>query len=149
MRKLLAIACLAALLPGCAGPGQDLPAEWRGRNLDEPGWESVTIPANWSYGVEYYLPAGRTLAWDWVAFTNGSLYFQLALNGQSAPLRSGHGNEGKGTYTTRLTGVYVLSWGLDGLPDTRLFHKLPEGGLPQQWPPGEGPDCPPFGFKAC
>lgn len=149
MKLLAALAVACFVLAGCSS-AKPLPPEWKGRDLDEPGWNNLTIRANWTYSMEYYLPTGRTLTWDWVAMTDGYLYFQLARNGQTAPLRSGHGNEGKGSFTTTSTGVYILSWGLDGLPDTVLWHNLPEGGAPQHWPPGEGPACPPFGrFTVC
>lgn len=144
MRVFAVLAVGLLLLAGCSSPKKDLPPEWQGRDLDAPGWQNTTVRAGWSFGLEYALPQGRTVTWDWVAVQHGVLYFQLLLmlNGQAIPVHEMHGNASKGSYTTRQAGSYYLTWDLDNLPDTPLYYRVPEGGIRYDWPPGQGPGCP-------
>jgi hypothetical protein len=142
--KWIAVAVASLLVAGCTSSGPALPPEWKGRDLNEPGWQNTTIRPGWSFSLEYNWPAQREVAWDWVVPNGTNLTFTLSrMSGSFAfPIHSSYGSDGQGTYTTRVDGVYFLVWDGDRQPETKLHFKAPEGARRAEWPPGTGPGCP-------
>ncbi|MHB1260720.1 MAG: hypothetical protein ACYC2H_03290 [Thermoplasmatota archaeon] len=132
------------VLAGCSGSdGRELPAEWRGRDLTEPGWASTTIQPGWGLAVEYVWSSGTAVEWDW--FVNGSavLHFKVVRmqDGQARTLLSLFGNESAAGLTVPQAGAHQLLWRNEGSREVPFSYKVPEGGLLRSYSPTEGPDC--------
>jgi hypothetical protein len=146
---LLAQALLSVALAGCgAGDGdRSLPPEWRGRDLEEPGWANGTLKPGWGLGLEYVWSAGTPVKWDWFADVGdgrGILHFQVVRieGGEAQPLVSSFANESADGLTVPRAGAHQILWRNESPLDVRFWYKVPEGhGAPRAYSPAEGPDC--------
>jgi hypothetical protein len=146
-RKACALAawllpCLA--LAGCGDAGRELPPEWRGRDLEEPGWANGTLQPGWALGLEYVWPAGAEVRWDWFVEGPGVLHFQVLRveGGEAQPIRGTFDDESASTLTVIRSGAHQILWRNEGSLDVRFWHQVPEGhGGPRLHSPTEGPDC--------
>jgi hypothetical protein len=132
-------------LAGCGdGGGRPLPADWRGRDLTEPGWANGTLKPGWGLGLEYVWPAGAEIEWDWFVNGSGVLHYQVVRveQGQAQPLLSRFGNESTAGLTVPRAGAHQILWRNEGYLDVRFWYKVPEGhGTPRLYSPTQGPDC--------
>jgi hypothetical protein len=143
---LLPSLLLCMALGGCAGEpgrGRDLPPEWRGRDLAEPGWESVTLRGGWGSALEYVWSSGTDVRWDWLVNGSSVLHFKVVRieDGQARTLLSQFSDESASGFTVPQAGQYQILWRNEGSLDISFWHRLPEGGLPRSYSPAEGPDC--------
>ena len=132
-------------LAGCGGSGgHELPPEWRGRDLAEPGWANGTLKVGWALGLEYVWPAGREVEWDWFVNGSGFLHFKVVRveNGQAETLRGTSTNESADGLTVVRSGAHQMLWRNEGFTDVRFWYQVPEGhGTPRLYSPTQGPDC--------
>lgn len=156
--SLLCLLMLSGVaLAGCGDPGRELPPEWRGRDLTEPGWADATLKPGWGLGLEYVWPVGTEVEWDWFVVNGTSrLHYQVVRveNGQAQPLWSRIANESASRLTVPRPGAHQILWRNEGFLDVRFWYKVPEGhGAPRLYSPTEGPDCAAFflpaGGRAC
>lgn len=144
---LLAGLLLAGLaLAGCSGEGRQLPPEWRGRDLSEPGWASATVQPGWGIAMEYVWSSGTAVEWDWFVNTSAVpavLHFKVVRieNGQARALLSQFGNESAAGLTVPQAGAHQILWRNEGGRDVPFSYKVPEGGLLRSYSPTEGLDC--------
>lgn len=145
---LLCVALLAGvMLAGCGGGdggGRELPPEWRGRDVAEPGWAEGALKPGWGLGLEYVWSAGTEVEWDWFVNGSGILHYQVVRieDGRAQTLLSRFGNESVDGLTVPRAGAHQILWRNEGFLDLRYWYKVPEGhGAPRSYPPSEGPDC--------
>ncbi len=149
LHPLLAGLVLAGLaLAGCSGggDGRDLPPEWRGRDLAEPGWVTTAVQPGWGLAVEYAWSSGTVVAWDWFVNTSAVpavLHFKVVRveDGQARTMLSQFGNESVSGLTVPQAGAHQILWRNEGPRDVPFSYKVPEGGLLRSYSPAEGPDC--------
>lgn len=142
-RGVLATLLLGVLLAGCSGSVRTLPPEWQGRDLTQPGWDNVTLPAGYTLVKEYVWSSGTVVSWDWFTRPATPLYFQIVRmqNGQGDPLTGVHRDQDTGQLMAPQAGVYDLVWRNEVGSDTVLTLNVPEGAKTTVYPPGQGPDC--------
>jgi hypothetical protein len=132
---------LPLLLAGCGGaPGHS------GRDYTAPGWQVATVRPNWTLDLEYSFGGGQTVHWDWATDGGRIVNFQLvriADGGQVTPMVGMQRNESADSRTTPQAGRYDLLWDNQGNTDLVVHFDVPEGAIVRQWPPGQGPGCPP------
>jgi hypothetical protein len=132
-------------LAGCGdGGGRELPPEWRGRDLDEPGWTEGTLKPGWGLGLEYVWSAGAPVEWDWLVNGSGVLHYQVVRieDGEARPLVSMFANESADGLTVPRGGAHQVLWRNEAFAETRFWYRVPEGhGAPRPYSPSEGPDC--------
>ena len=141
------LALMVLLLPvTLAGCSQDepLPAEWRGRDLREPGWGNTTLDSEWTLVLEYPLSSGATIDWNW--FTEAEqrgLYFQVVKMEGNRPVKMAarHVSEEESQLTAPTGGVYQIIWMNDGFLPVNFHWKAREGYSQRMYPPNEGPGC--------
>jgi hypothetical protein len=136
---------LAALaLAGCGeDAGRDLPPEWRGRDLSEPGWASAMLQPGWGLGLEYAWSSGHDVQWDWLVNGSTVLHYRVVRveNGKSQTIQSMFGNESVGGFTVIQSGQHQLLWRNEGFLAVPFWYKVPEGGIVRSYSPTQGPDC--------
>lgn len=132
-------------MAGCGeAGGRELPPEWRGRDLTEPGWTEWQLRPGWGLGVEYVWSSGTEVQWDWLVNGSAVLHFKVVRvqDGQTQTLVQRFGNESAASLTVPQAGVYQFLWRNEiGMLDVPFWYHIPEGGLPRSYPPSEGPDC--------
>jgi hypothetical protein len=140
-------ACVVSALAsaGCSdSEGRDLPPEWRGRDLTEPGWAEGAVPRGWALGLEYVWSSGKEVRWDWFVNGSGILHFQVVRmqDGEAQPLVSRFGNESAAGLTVPQPGAHQILWRNEGPVEMRFWYHVPDGhGAPRLYSPTEGPDC--------
>jgi hypothetical protein len=143
---VLATLLVAGLaLAGCSDDGgRELPPEWRGRDLAEPGWANGTIRPGWALGVEYVWSSGTAVEWDWLLDGPGVLHFKVVRmqDGKAQPMVSHFANESAAGLTVPQAGAYHILWRNEGFPEQTLWYKVPEGHSgPRLYTASDGPDC--------
>jgi hypothetical protein len=140
---VLALLLGSVLAAGCGGPGQDLPPEWRGHDLRQPGWQNGTLAAGWTMGLEYVWSSGQRVSWDWFTGDRAILYFQVVhmQNGQPQPMVGQHRDNSTGSITVPQGGAYQVIFRNEGSANAALWFKVPEGYSQRLYPPGAGPSC--------
>lgn len=134
---------VAFALAGCTAPSEPLPAEWNGRDLRQPDWTNTTLQPEWSLVLEYPLPAGSTLDWNWFTQNERMLYFQVVqVQGQQPnKMVARHLAEDDSALTTPQSGIYQVIWMNDSVFDASFTWKAREGYSHKLYPPNEGPGC--------
>lgn len=152
--RFLAIVALV-LLAGCSGPtgGQEpLPAAWRGRDLNEPGWANATIEPGWTFGLEYQFQGGQKVAWDWVVIApvqqedpvfTAYVHFQLVRQEGTSwrALAAQDAQEGRNSRTIVQAGTHQIDWMNEWTVPVIVAYKVPAGGVVREYAPGQGPGC--------
>lgn len=153
MRALAVVALV--LLAGCTSPAtgrEPLPAEWRGRDLNESGWVNTTIQPGWTHGVEYQFAGGQKVAWDWVVIApiqqqdpvfTAYVHFQLVRQEGSSwrALAAHDAQEGKDARTIVQAGTHQIDWMNEWTEPVTVAYKVPPGGSVRNYQPGQGPGC--------
>lgn len=143
---LLCLVALGAILAaGCGEAPSQLPPEWKGRDLDAPGWLDGELRPGWTLGLEYAWSSGKEVPWDWLTNGTARLHFQVMRmeDGRAQPVVGQVRDESSGQITAPTAGAYHILFGNEGLTTVDFWYQVPEGGLTRLYPPGESPDCPP------
>jgi hypothetical protein len=141
---LCGLLLVALALAGCGGNGgRQLPPEWRGRDVAEPGWASARLQPGWGLGLEYAWSSGKEVQWDWVVNGSAPLHYRVVRveNGRAQTIQSMFANESAAGFTVIQSGQHQLLWRNEGFLDSFFWYKVPEGGLVRSYSPTEGPDC--------
>lgn len=142
---VLALLLGSAVAAGCGEPGRELPAEWKGRDVEAAGWQDGDLRAGWTLGIEYVWSSGTVVRWDWLTNGTAPLHFQVVRmeEGRAQPLVGQIRDESAGQVTTPVAGAHHILLGNEGFTPVQFWYNLPEGGITRVYPPGESPDCPP------
>lgn len=142
---------MASALAGCSGEsGPQLPAEWRGRDLRQPGWTNTTLQPEWTLVLEYPMSSGAELEWDFFTLDGKYVYFQLLKQeGGRTPtkLAGRHSVEEKDSILAPSSGVYQIVWMNDAPFEQSFTWRTSEGYSQRMYPPNEGPGCM-FGLRS-
>lgn len=137
------VVLLSAVLAGCSDGPEPLPPEWKGRDLRQPGWTNTTLEPEWTLVLEYPLPSGAELDWNWFTADERPLYFQLVRmeNNQPVKMFGRHSAEEDASITTPKPGAYQLIWMTDAFFPQSFTWTAREGFSQTLYPPNEGPGC--------
>lgn len=139
---VLVLGLIMPFLAGCDQPAADLPVEWKGRDLRKPGWTNSTLATEWSLVLEYPLPSGAQLHWDFFTQDGAYAYFQVVrVEGKPVSLVGKHSEDDASSLTTPKAGVYQVVWMNDGYLPLNFTWSASEGYSQRTYPPGEGPGC--------
>ena len=151
MRALPPIVLLCVAVAGCSGEtGPDLPPEWQGRDLRQPGWTNTTLQPEWTLVLEYPMSSGADIKWDFFTLDGKYVYFQLLKQetGRAPTKMIGrHSTEEKDKLTTPAAGVYQIVWMNDSPFEQSFTWRTSEGYSQRTYPPNEGPGCM-FGLRS-
>lgn len=146
---------VAPALAGCSGGDggrEPLPAEWRGRDLRQPGWVNETLQAGETLALEYQWTSGKRVAWDWVVVApvqsrdpvfTAYVHFQIVRmdGGDARPLVAHDAQEGEGERTIVQAGTHQIDWMNEWTQPVTIALLAPDGARRIVYPPGQGPGC--------
>ncbi|MFA5945054.1 MAG: hypothetical protein WC876_11390 [Candidatus Thermoplasmatota archaeon] len=143
---------LSTAMAGCGAPEAPLPPEWRGRDLEQPGWTTSTLEPEWTLVLEYPLSSGSQLDWNWFTqVEQRQLYFQVVRieDGEPVKIVARHASEEASQLTAPKAGVYQVFWMNDAFFATNFTWQAREGYSQRLYPPNEGPGCLMMRSEAC